>query len=131
MGKNRLITDGKLIAKIFNGYYTSIIKHLHIERSEFDPKHVKPFKSVLSAVNKFQNHPSLLKIKSNQTYSGFSFQPVNYEEVLAELKDLDVSETTQLEGIPGKLMKEDLNIFAIFLVKDIMHASERENFLIN
>ena len=116
MGKNRLITDGKLIAKIFNGYYTSIIKHLHIERSEFDPKHVKPFKSVLSA---------------NQTYSGFSFQPVNYEEVLAELKDLDVSKTTQLEGIPGKLMKEDLNIFAIFLVKDIMHASERENFLIN
>ena len=92
---------------------------------------MKPFKPVLSAVNKFQNHPSLLKIKSSQTYSGFSFRPVNYEEILAELKDLDVSKTTQLEGIPGKLVKEDLNIFAIFFVKDIMHASERENFLIN
>ena len=28
--KNRLITDEKSIAKVFNDYFTSIIKHLHI-----------------------------------------------------------------------------------------------------
>ena len=73
----------------------------------------------MSAVNKFQNHPSILKIKSNRTYSGFSFRPVNYEEVLTELKNLDMSKITQLEGIPTKTVKENLNIFATFLVKDI------------
>ena len=57
--------------------------------------------AVLSAVNKFQNHPSILKIKSNRTYLGFSFQPVNYEEALTELKNLDVSKTTQ--NCAGKL----------------------------
>ena len=72
--KNRLITDEKSIAKVFNDYFTSIIKHLHIERKEFDSKNVKfSNNAVLSAVNKFQNHPSILKIKSNRTYSGFSF----------------------------------------------------------
>ena len=75
--------------------------------------------AVLPAVNKFQNHPSIWKIKLNRTYSGFSFRPVNYEEVLTELKNLDMSKITQLEGIPTKTVKENLNIFATFLVKDI------------
>ena len=100
--KNRLITDEKFIAKIFNDCFTSIIKYFHIERNEFDPKLVKLSNNpVLSAVNKFQNHPSILKIKSNRTYSGVAFRPVNYE-VLAELNKLDMSKTTQLEGIPKK-----------------------------
>ena len=75
--------------------------------------------AVLSAVNKLQNHPSILKIKSNRTYSGFSFRPVNYGEVLTEFKNLDISKTTQLEGIPTKIVKGNLNISATFLVKDI------------
>ena len=51
MGKNRLITDEKFLAKVFNDYFTSIIKHLHIERKEFDSKRVKlSNNAVLSAV---------------------------------------------------------------------------------
>ena len=74
MGKNRLITDEKSIAKVFNDYFPSIIKHLYIERKEFDSKNVKlSNNTVLSTVNKFQNHPGVLKIKSDRTYSGFSF----------------------------------------------------------
>ena len=120
MGKNRLITEEKSIAKIFNDYFTSIIKHLHIERKEFDSNNVKfSNNAVLSAVNKSQNHTSILKIKSNRTYSGFSFRPVNYEEALTELKNLDISKTSQLEEVPTKIVKEDLNIFATFLVRDI------------
>ena len=58
------MADEKCITKIFNDYFTSIIKHLHIERKEFDSKNVKlSNNAVLSAVNKFQNHPSILKIK--------------------------------------------------------------------
>ena len=83
----------------------------------------------MTAVNKFQNHPSILKIKSNRTYSGFTFQPVNYEEVLTELKKLDMSKTTQLERIPTKIVKENLNIFATFLVKDINTCIRKGEFL--
>ena len=116
----QLIADKKSIAKFFIDYFPSIIKHLHIERNEFNSKQVKLSNNlVLSAVNKFQNHPSILKIKSHQFYSGFSFRPVNYEEALTELKNLDISKTSQLEEVPTKIVKEDLNIFATFLVKDI------------
>ena len=84
--------------------------------------------AVLPAVNKFQNHPSIWKIKLNRTYSGFSFRPVNYEEVLTKLKNLDMSKATQLEGIPTKIVKENLNIFATFLVKDINACIRKEEF---
>ena len=45
----------------------------------------------MSAENKFQNQPSISKIKSNQTSSGFSDRPLNYDEVLSEFKNLDIS----------------------------------------
>ena len=105
MGKNRLITDEKSIAKIFNGYLASVIKHLHIEMNEFDPKHVKLSKNFV-CIKKIQIHPRILKIKSNRTYSGFTFRPVNYEKVLTKLKNLDMSKATQLQGIPTKSVNE-------------------------
>ena len=83
----------------------------------------------MSAANKFQNHPSILKIKSNQTYSGFAFRPVNYEEFLTEFKKIHMSKTTQLEGIPTKIVMENLNIFATFLVKDINTCIRKGEFL--
>ena len=128
--KNRLTTDEKSIAKIFNDSFTGIIKDLHIQRSEFDSKPVKLSNNpVFSAVNKFQNHPSILKIKSNRTYPGFTFPLVNYEEVFTELKHLDTSKTTQLEGIPAKIVRGNLNVFATFLVKGINTCIRKREFL--
>ena len=85
----------------------------------------------MSAVNKFQNHPSILKIKSNRTYSGFSFRQVNHEEILRELKYLDISKTAQLEGIPTKTGRENSNVLAIFLVKAINSFIKKREFLDN
>ena len=69
-----------------------------------------------------------MKIISNRTYSGFSFRLANYEEVLTELKNLDMSKTTQLERIPTKIVKENLIIFATFLVKNINTCIRKREF---
>ena len=131
MRKNRLITDKKSLVKIVNDYFTSIIKHLHIERNEFDPKRVKLSNNpVFSAVNKFKNNPSIQKIRSNRTYSGFIFRPVNYEDVLTVLKNIDVSKATHLEGIPTIIVKENLHISATFLVKDINTCIRKGEFAV-
>lgn len=61
-----------------------------------------------------------MKIKSNQTHAGFSFRSVNYEDVLAEFKNLDMSKTIQLDGSPTKIVIQNLNVFfSKLLVKDI------------
>ena len=82
----------------------------------------------LSAVNKFENHSSIVKIKSNRTYSGFTFRPVIYEEILTELKNLDMSKTAQLEGVPTKIVKKILNVFATFLVEDVNTCIKKGEF---
>ena len=102
------------VAKIFNDYFTSVIKHLYIERNEFDPTHANLCNNpVLSVVNKFQNHPSILKIKSNRT------------------KYLDISKTAPLERIHAKTVRENSNVFAIFLVKAINSFIKKGEFLDN
>ena len=40
---DRVIRDEKSVAKIFKDYFTSLMKHLHMERSESDLKHMKLF----------------------------------------------------------------------------------------
>ena len=101
------------MAKIFNDYFTSIIKQIHVEKKESDPQNL-----YLSNNPVLQNCPSIFKSKLNQTYSGFSFLPVNYEKVLTELENLDMS-TTLMQGIPRKIVMENLNNLTTFLVKYI------------
>ena len=126
MGKNRLITDEKSIAKTFNDYFSSLIKHLHTERNKSDHKHVNLSNNpALSAVNKFQNHSSILKIKSHRTYSGFSFQPANYEEVLTELNNLYMSKNNSLERNSHKSCEENLNVFGYIFRCKYMHRKDR------
>ena len=70
---------------MFNDYFTSIIKHLHIEKNEFNPKHVKLSNNlVLSSLNKFQNHPSILKIKFNRSYAGYSGYLVDMSKTILQ-----------------------------------------------
>ena len=115
MGRNRVITDEKPAAKIFNDYFILIIKYLHIEGNEFDPKHVQLSNNpVLPAVNKFSKSPKYFENQIKPNFSSLSFRPVNYEEVLTELKSLDMSKITQLEGIPTKVVKENLNVLLYF-----------------
>ena len=86
----KIITDDKSVAKVFNDYFSLIIKHLYLERNEFDPKHMNLRNNpIFSTVNKLQNHPSIFKIRSNRTYSGFNYRTANYKEVLKELKKVE------------------------------------------
>ena len=59
---------------------------------------------------------SILKIKSNRIYSGFTFRPVNYEEVFKELKK------------KKKILKENLDVFATFLVQGIFTCIRKGEF---
>ena len=49
----------------------------------------------------------------------FSFREVTYEEILNEINslDLDTSRSTQLEDIPFKIIKDNADIFANFILQ--------------
>ena len=46
----------------------------------------------------------------------FSFRKVTYEEILNEINSLDTSKSTQSEDIPFKIIKDNADIFANFIL---------------
>ena len=48
----------------------------------------------------------------------FSFQNVTYEDILNEISRLDTSKSTQSEDIPFKIIKDNADIFANFILQN-------------
>ena len=74
--------------------------------------------SVNAIIIKFQNHPSIIKIKENHQ-GRFSFSAVEAEDVDREIDSLDVSKAIQQNDILLTITKANRNIFSEF----IMHNS--------
>ena len=75
-------------------------------RNIFDP--------TLKAIAKWRNHPSILAIASEyKKRANVSFNFVSKEDVLTEIKMLDVSKAIQESDIPVKIIKANENFFAV------------------
>ena len=48
----------------------------------------------------------------------FSFRKVTYEEILNEINSSDTSKSTQLEVIPCKIIKNNADVFANFILQN-------------
>ena len=60
----------------------------------------------LKAITKWKDHPSILAISSQYTnIANFSVNFVSKEDLLTEIKMLDLSEAIQESDIPVKIMK--------------------------
>ena len=69
--------------------------------------------TTLKAIAKRRNHPSIVAIASEyKNRANFSFKFVSKEDVLTEIKMLDVSMAIQESDIPVKIIKENENFFA-------------------
>ena len=75
------------------------------------------FEPVFKAVKKCSAHPSILSIKEKMNNNVFSFRKVTYEEILNEINSLDTSKSTQSEDIPFKIIKNNADIFANFILQ--------------
>ena len=76
------------------------------------------FDPVLKAIKKYSTHPSILRIKDKMNNNVFSFQKVTYEEILIEIHSLDTSKSPQSEDIPFKIIKDNADIFANFILQN-------------
>ena len=85
----------------------------------------------LKAIAKWRNHPSILAITSEyKSKANSSFNFVFKEDVLTEIKVLDVSKAIQESDIPGKIIKANKNFFAKQFVFILTNYSKMLSFLI-
>ena len=71
--------------------------------------------SVNHVIMKFQNHPSIIKIKEKHQQH-FSFSAVEAEDVDREIDSLDASKAIQQNDLPVKIIQANRDIFSEFIM---------------
>ena len=83
----------------------------------------------LKAIADWRNHPSILAVVPEyKNRANFSFNFVSKEDVLTEIKVLDVSKAIQESDIPVKIIKANENFFAEAICFYFNKSLENGNF---
>ena len=103
------------VAQVFGKYFNSIVKSLDIPKclGTRDSSSISESDPILIAILKYENHPSILKIKQSvEENSSFSFSCVCENTVRQEIISLVKSKATPITSIPPSILKEHADIFA-------------------
>ena len=108
-----IISDDKGVAEIFNDFFSNAVKNLNIDYYEhfsFDKyflcKEIENDDPILKAIEKYENHPSILKINENFKKECFSFTHTDINSVIKEINNLNESKASPAESLPAKVMKD-------------------------
>ena len=112
-GDNKMITDDKCLAKLFNEHYINIVERSSGSKPEKMVCHNEDFDILHNIIKKYENHTSIIKIKNfmsmkshlNSNNSSASARQVTYNEVNLILKSLNTKKTSGTDKIPTKLVK--------------------------
>ena len=86
------------------------------------------FDPVVKAIKKYSAHPSILRIKEKMNNNVFSFRKVTHEVIVSEINSLDTSKSTRSEDITFKIIKDNADIFANFILQNLKKRIIDEKF---
>ena len=109
--RGKIVSEDREVAETFKSYFETIVENLGIN-SKFMSDEPVSNESVNDIIRKFQNHPSIIKIKENHQ-GHFSFSAVEVEDVDREI---DASKAIQQNDIPVKIIKANRDIFSEFIM---------------
>ena len=113
-----IISDDTELASTFNKYFANIVSDLDIKGYPCSDV-TNSQDAVSSAINKFSNHPSIVKIKENVDIGeGFSFQPTNTADMSNKINKLDINKPTTSNCIPVKMIVENNGIVAPYIANN-------------
>ena len=120
---NEIISDDSEVAKKLNSFFEEAVNSLDITENSFllnrsaeeieDP--------IDRLITKFENHPSILKIKEMVCKEEFSFNLVDLADVEKELSQLNSKKAHTQNDIPVKPLKETVDVCGsvlLYLVND-------------
>ena len=131
-GQNLVIIDNNIIsdkdskvADILSNFFSDMVKNLDIDINYIDTdSHTDDIDPILGAINKYNNHPSIVSINKarGNNVETFSFSNTTLEAVFNELSILNTSTSCPKEDIPIKIIKENIDIFTHKIHNDFNHT---------
>ena len=119
----KILSNSNIIAEKLNNFFINTVPNLKIKLpSEIMSGTEDIHDPVLIAIKKFENHPSISKIKQNMnTKFKFEFSNITSDEMMGVVKNLDSSKATTYKNIPIKTFKQHIDIY-IDKVTDIYNS---------
>ena len=121
---DKIVENDKKSATVLNRFFSNIIKSLGIPQyKDAEPVGRNISDPVLKAIIKYRSHPSIKAIKEQcNTNLYFSLSQLGHDEIMKELNNLDTNKAIQNTDIPTKLIKENSDIFAIFIFENLNNS---------
>ena len=123
--RNKTITNNVELAETFNTFFSKIVPNLNIDNNLGDnitkPNITDP---VFCAIQKYEKHPSILKIKEmmGKNNLSFSFKFTDRKKIFNELQKLKSKKACQISDIPVKIIKENINIITDFIYNNFNNS---------
>ena len=116
--EEKILEDDKKIANIFSQFFANIVKNLNISKPPEDPMYTESSSgntNIFESLVKYNNHPSIIKIRDISRNQNFQFKKVTEEEIKSILNNLPSDKSQSITDIPMKLIKENTDTFVPFL----------------
>ena len=125
-----IISDGNIIAQEFKNEYSNAVKNLNIEFEWQPTSDLSQIEDPIDKViEKFKDHPSILKIKERvEVLQQFEITKVSEEHILDLIAELDTKKATTFNNIPGKFLKEYSQTYYKTLTKLVNQSIEECTF---
>ena len=121
--KDKIINGDDELAKCFGKYFSDIYQ-------DTQPFNINTSDPISDAIDAFETHPSILKIKSTlvSPNDSFDFQETSLEEVVSEITNLKSTCAVGPDKIPDKILKLCTFECAPFLVNCFNNTKKTSNF---
>ena len=119
---DKIIENEGEIATTLNNYFNCVTKQLNLFQWNRDYIICQNVNPVITAIEKFKSHPSILKIRENvNCIRSFKFEHISSNDVFEIINNLDCKKKTT-GSIPNKILKKSVCIISPVL-KDIINQA--------
>ena len=114
----KIIIEDKAVADTMNTFFAHAVEELNIIGYQVENQNsLQLDDSVLNAINKFKDHPSILNIKENvKVGKRFTFLEKNVDEIKTEIECLNTHKPTTYNNIPAKILVNCKEISAGYII---------------
>ena len=104
------------VAETLNSFFSNAIKNLNIKGFKIGEVKNDNGNIISKSVNKFNNHPNVIKIKKNvKTKDQFSFSLRGLDEIQDKISNLNCKKPTTLNTIPTKILMNNREICSKYI----------------
>ena len=124
-----IISNDVQVAETMNEFFSNAVGKLNIKGYQTNLNCEIGSDNILTIINKFKNHPSILKIKNRINITNkFSFINCNVADIEFEIYNLNTSKPTTFNNIPAKILVENSEISSPLLCKIYNESIQDSNF---